>query len=237
MNKSVLLCIATALIVTALAPSYAGMPFAPKNIIAIHIGPKNATFDETKFPDIQFFYTPGLKWTLDKTTGKPALLANWLNAKGLRTDEMIVLDKSGVIAFKNVLLTTKRVEDGIGQGDLDSLGNVLRNVVEKNKLAPHVSDKPFDPADLSLLGRRFPDFAVVNASGEAFSTAAIISKEASPKMIFFFFIPPTYVFQDVSESMSSATSLFQVIGAATNMSLGDEYVALLKRFQEELYGR
>lgn len=144
---------------------------------------------------------------------------------------------NGVVAFKNVLMTNSRIEDIFSQGDLDSLGNVLRNIVEQNREAPYVSNKPFDPSDISLLGKRFPDFNVTNASGVTVNMSSLLTAEVSPKMIFFFRVPPTHVFADASESMKEVTSPLQALGAMTNMSMGDEYTSILKRIEEELYGR
>lgn len=228
---------AAVLLILSYSVVFAAMPYAPKEVIAVHLGPKNATFDESKFPDIRFYYTPDLVFTQERSSGKPALLVSWLNKKGLRADEAIVLDKDGNVAFKNVLLSFKKIEDAIGQGDLDTMGNVLKRVVEENKSAPYVSDKPFDPSDLSMLGRKFPDFQVANASGEIISMKALLYSDDSPRLVFFYRIPKDHVFKDISDSMKDVTSPLQVLGAVTSQSVQDEYLAILNRFEDDLYCR
>ncbi len=235
MKRTLLLALsAAALLISA---CFAAMPYAPENVIAIHIGAKNPTFDESQFPDIKFYYTPNLKWTAEKTTGKPELLADWINKKGLRMDEAIVLDKKGNVAFKNILISFKKIVDANGQGDLDTMGNVLKNVVEENKPAPYVSSKPFDPSDISLLGQKLPDLMLQDSSGKPVSLAGLIGSSDKPKLLFFYRIPSAHVFRDISKSMKDVTSPLQMLGAVSEQSVGDEYLAILKRFEDDLYCR
>ena len=52
MKKTYLVLLGLALLLT---PALAKMPFAPDRTIGLHLGPRNPTFDESKFPDIDFY--------------------------------------------------------------------------------------------------------------------------------------------------------------------------------------
>jgi len=214
------------------------MPFAPENVIAIHIGPKNATFDESKFSDIKFFYTPDLKYTDKAVTGTPVVLTKWLN-KGLRLDDAIVLDKNGDGAFIGFLMRDKRIEDAFSQGDLDSLGNVLRNVVEEGRATPHTTDKPLKLDDLSgILGKKLPNIEMVNASGEATDTQTVIYEAGElPTLIYFYRVPPGHKFQTAEQAMKDVETPMQALAGIAGMSVSDEQYGILERLESELYGR
>ena len=129
----------------------------------------------------------------------------------MRIDEAIVLDKNANVAFKNV--------------------------VEDNRPAPYVSSKPFDPSDISLLGQNLPDLQLQDALGKSVSLVSLINSNDKPKLLFFYRIPQTHLFRDISEPMKEVTSPLQMISAITEQSAGEEYLALLKRFEMDLYCR
>lgn len=228
------------LLLVMLCPALAKtkMPFAPENVIAIHIGPKNPTFDESKFTDIKFFYTPNLKYTDKAVTGTPEILTKWLN-RGLRLDEAIVLDKNGDGAFIGFLTRDKRIEDAFSQGDLDSLGNVLRSVVEEGRATPHATDKPLKLDDLSgILGKKFPNFKIVNSAGKVTTTKAIIyDVNELPTLIYFYRIPPGHKFQSAEQAMQDVETPMQALAGIAGMSVSDEQYGILERLESELYGR
>lgn len=237
MKKAVwLLILLSVLLCPALAKNK--MPWAPENVIAIHIGPMNPTFDGTKYPDIKFYYTPELNWTTEKVTGTPVLLTKWLN-QGLRMEEGIVLDKNGNGAFIGFIMRGKRLEDNFSQGDLDKLGNVLKSVIEENRATPHTTKKPLKLDDLSgILGKQFPDFEVEDSAGEKTTTKAIIYEANElPTLVYFFHIPYDHKFQDVEAAVGEAQTPMQFLAGISSMSAGDEYLSTLERLESELYGR
>jgi hypothetical protein len=237
MKKAVLLLVLS-LVLLCPALAKTKMPWAPENVIAIHIGPKNATFDESKFSDIKFFYTPNLKYTDKAVTGTPVVLTKWVN-KGLRLDEAIVLDKNGNGSFIGFLMRDKRIEDAFSQGDLDSLGNVLKSVVEENRATPHTTDKPLKLDDLSgILGKQLPNIEMENAAGEATDTQTVIydGKEL-PTLVYFFRVPPQHKFQSAEEAMKDVETPMQALAGIAGMSASDEHYSIFERLESELYGR
>ncbi|VAW30588.1 hypothetical protein MNBD_BACTEROID07-1477 [hydrothermal vent metagenome] len=45
--------------------SFGQMKYKPSKVIVVVLGPKNPTFDESKFSDLHFYYLPGLKLSKD----------------------------------------------------------------------------------------------------------------------------------------------------------------------------
>jgi hypothetical protein len=220
------------------SPLFAAMPYAPREVIAIHVGPKNPSFDESQFPDIRFFYTPKIKFTTNKVTGSPEALAKWFNKKGMNLDTAIVLDKNGIGAFVGFLMRNQGLLEAFSQGHLDTLGNVLREICEEGRESPFHKDTPLAWNDLSgMLGRRFPAFEVENASGESTTTTAVIYDDKLPKMVFIFRIPYDHKFKSAEQEMQDITSPLQALSGMSNIFVGDEYTDLLTKIGTDLYGR
>ena len=110
--------------VLSVSTTFSQMKYQPKVVVVV-LGPKNQTFDESEFPDLQFYYTPDLKlkvskkaaakntnkhaWSSalgvgrtahsenqDEYTGQPQTLVEYSIASGYT----YVLDKNGVINGK-----------------------------------------------------------------------------------------------------------------------------------------
>ena len=218
--------------------SFAAMPYAPKNVIAINLGPKNPTFDESKFPDIKFFYTPALKWDTNKTTGKPLFLADWLNKKGMRPDQAVLLDKNGFGAFECFLMTDTKIEDNKILGDIENMGEALKAVVEKGRTSVDRTGKPMDLSMISgTYGRPFPDFEIVSSAGNVTTTQKAIAEAGLPTIVFVYYIPKDHQFKDAESSMKDVTSMMQAIGGIANMSVSDDRLEKLNRIESDLYCR
>ena len=237
MKKCMFLIVAvlTAVICSA---SFAAMPYAPKNVIAINLGAKNPTFDESKFPDVKFFYTPSIKWDTNKTTGKPVFLADWLNKKGMRPDQAVLLDKNGFGAFECFLMTATKIEDNKILGDIENMGEALKAVIEKGRTSVDRTNKPMDLSMISgTYGRPFPDFEIVSSAGVATTTQKAIAEVGLPTIIFVYYIPMDHQFKDAESSMKDVTSMMQAIGGITNMSVSDDITDKLNRIELDLYCR
>ena len=48
-------------VVVSMGSVFAQMKIQPSKVVVVMLGAKNPTFDESKFPDLKFYYTPGLK--------------------------------------------------------------------------------------------------------------------------------------------------------------------------------
>ena len=226
------------LIAVICSASFSAMPYAPKHVIAINLGPKNPTLDESKFPDIKFFYTPNIKWDTNKTTGKPAFLAEWLNKNGMRPDQAVLLDKNGFGAFECFLMTNTKIEDNKILGDIENMGEALKAVVEKGRTSDDRTGKKMDLSMISATyGRPFPDFEIVNSAGEVTTTQNAIAAAGLPTIVFVYYIPKDHQFKDAESSMKDVTSMMQAIGGIANMSVSDDRLEKLNRIETDLYGR
>ncbi|MCX5749051.1 MAG: hypothetical protein NTZ10_02230 [Candidatus Saganbacteria bacterium] len=220
------------------AVSFAAMPYAPKNVVAINLGPKNPTFNESKFQDIKFYYTPELNWDTNKAGGKPAFLADWINKKGLRQDEAVLLDRNGFGAFECFLMRDTKFEDNRILGDIENMGEALKAVVENGRTSGDRTGKKMDLTMISAVyGRPFPDFEIVTSSGEVTTTRNAISAAGLPTIVFVYYIPRDHQFKDAESSMKDVTTVMQAIGGITNMSVSDDRTDLLNRIENDLYCR
>ncbi|MFH1387211.1 MAG: hypothetical protein ABIH50_06065 [bacterium] len=234
-NKMIFLFAAFTLLIV---PALAIMPFAPERTIGLHIGPKNPTFDESKYPDIDFYYTPQIKWKQMKATGSPEVLANWIQKKGLTMNELILFDKKGIVDFTGFLVPGKKIVEVHDLGFLRTLGEALHKIVEEDRESSKKTTKPIKWDWVSdLEGRSFPSFEVYNASGEATTTAAVIGRDEKPKLMIVFRIPYNYKFQTLEEQMEGAEDPMAMFSAVTQMESGEQHTAYLKLIEEELYNR
>jgi hypothetical protein len=214
------------------------MPFAPQRTIGFHIGAKNPTFDESEFPDIDFYYTPQIKWRELKPTGTPEALVSWLNKRGLMTNQLVVTDKNGLVDFTGFLAPGKKVVEVHDLGFLRTLEESLKRVVEEGQESFKTNTKPRRWDWVSdIEGRPFPNFKVSNASGEVFNLTELITREGKPKMMIVFYVPYNYKFKSVEEHMEEAADPMAVLGAITQMESGEHHTAYLKAIEEELYNR
>jgi len=117
-----------AILVTAMimaGVSFGQMKYQPSKVVVVVLGPKNPTLDESKFPDLHFYYTPDLKLQMSKKaavnnsskhawssalgvgrtahaenndtyTGKPEILVE----NGIASGYACILDKNGIINGK-----------------------------------------------------------------------------------------------------------------------------------------
>jgi hypothetical protein len=216
----------------------AKMPFAPDETIGLHLGPKNPTFDESKFPEIKFYYTPQLKWSQKVTKGKPEILAKWLTKKGLAQNEIILIDKKGKVDFAGLLIPGKRAIETRDLGFVYTLEESLKEIVEENRESIKSAKKPFKWDWISdIEGRRFPTFEVVDAAGKKTTTAAIINKDEKPKLILVFTIPYSYKFKEPEQQLEGAETFTQALGAVLQIESGTEHTGYLKLIEEDIYGR
>jgi len=238
MKKITLLLTGITLTAMMITPTLAKMPFTPDKTIGLHIGAKNPTFDESQFPDIAFYYTPQIKWKELKATGSPEVLVNWLEKRGLTTNQLIAFDKNGVTDFTGFLVPNKPIAEVTDLGHLYTLKESLVRLVEEDRLAKKESDKPIKWDWVSdLEGRRFPSFEVYDASGKTYQISEVIAGDKKPKLMIVFRIPYNYKFKAVDEHMEEAADPMAVLAAITQMESGEQHTAYLKLIEEELYNR
>lgn len=110
------------------------------DVVCIHLGEKNPTFNEEAYPDLEFFYAPKIVLTGDhpdggwKAEGIPEVLVPWVNVRikgrkigikklatvqqvekvGIRNHYGILFDKNDIAAWEGTITNN---DPGMGEGE------------------------------------------------------------------------------------------------------------------------
>lgn len=172
-------------------------------VVAVGIGEKNPTFSESNFPNIEFYYTPGLvsKAEVDETgkavvallgdgarevfEGKPEVLAKWWDDRDLRS-YAILFDKNGVGTWQG-MLRREEIMDNNGKGaNEENLENAVQALLEDGETTELDNEKAFDfEDDECLLQTKMPDFEVATATGEKKSIKSVVENGKTTLLVFF----------------------------------------------------
>jgi hypothetical protein len=140
------------------------LEYAPE-VAVVHMGAKPAGMDESRWPNVKFYYVPGVVIeeipktvpTDYKMTGTPEILVNWYNKakeavgsfKGggsYMANRGILFDKKGVAAFDGSLGRVEMIADEICRKTHEPLKDALKTLVKKGKDAKD-DDREFKPVD------------------------------------------------------------------------------------------
>lgn len=237
MKKVIFGCLCIFALVSFCNASVTRMPNAPERVIGLHIGAKNPTFDETVYPDFDFFYTPDIKGGFTKPSGEPELVVNWIKKGGLKLNQLILTDKNGIVDFTGFLVPGKKLMQVQDLGYVYTLEEALDRIVVKGISSLKKTDKPINWEWVSdIEGRYFPPFEVVDSKGEKRIFTDIIGRE-KPRLVLVFNIPYSYKFQEVEEHMDGTRDIMQLIGGIAQVESGIHHVEYLKMIENDLYGR
>lgn len=244
-------------------PTIAQMKYQPKTIVVFR-GEKNSTFDESKYPNMEFYYTPdikleeliestkekeSLKATLSVTglslsegssasfTGTPELVANIL---GLNT--MFFFDKNAVVSgWKNdhmsdVIISAKKNLQG--SFDVISFDKLCKNYIKKGA-ETKVSKKEVKEKNKGNLkasvGHYLPeDFEVEKANGEKISFTSLVTGHALT-MVVFAYLNPIF---DLKQGMESGAdkSGKEYAGDVVSTIAAKKQIDLLNDIENQIYG-
>lgn len=173
-------------------------------IIVIGLGEKNPNFDESQFPDLNFYYTP----TLDIDYGSEEMVAAAIKAAtnpfykaegvtyagtpeyitGVKRDPVhmfLLFDSEGTCYTVGYNL----IKDigGARSANKKTLADNLNDVVKKGKTAkaakkPYSKGKPH-----SIIGNKIEDFLIQSLDGENLELADLLGDEAT--LVVFFSLP------------------------------------------------
>jgi len=238
----------------------AGKKVPAPQVVMIGIGAKNPTFDETKFPDLQFAYTPGITvvkgggetakavWNTltsgmirDSIFGEPKFLVQWWDKQDLRAHGLF-FDAKGVVAWEGEV-EGDDVLDSDGEGVESSLGDALKTVLAKGKNAPFDEKKKIDfeknDPDEALVAMKIPDFSVTMASGEVRNIKSV-TESGKPVLVVFFQITSTSDLTNIQERMDKADKEKNEAEAwkcAAEKDALENLNELLAGIEKELFGR
>lgn len=191
---------------------------APR-VVVIGIGEKNQSVDESRFPNLNFYYSPNLKAqssgseasnslkTLSKTvkvnySGDPEFLETIWNDKEINEGFML-FDKNGVCFTQGYDINR--------QGDMaarlcinkKSLLENIKDCVKKEKEAKSSKkEMKFSKSDF-MIGHKLPDFSLLTPEGKSSSVKDILNGE--PCLVLFFNIPSNIDTQKAKESGKNKT--------------------------------
>ena len=224
------------------------------NVVMIGIGAKNPTFDESKFPDLKFFYTPGLvsqaKVGDDAKSvvsllggssreifkGKPEILEKWFDDRDLR-GYAIVFDKNGVGAWQGKLnLEDDLIEDSEGEGEEETLEDTFVYLIEDGEVMELDKDKEFDyEDDDSVIETLMPDFEVVAPDGKKKSIREL-TKAGKPTMLVFFQISKD-VDLNAAKNIQKEKNIGNFFSSTLKSVAGVNWQQLMKKLEYSVYGK
>jgi hypothetical protein len=211
MKKFVFLVAASLFALTVAAQNLTKI--APR-VVIVNLGPKNPHFDESVFPHLHFYYTPGIRAVLPdenainhhyEIQGEPQFLVNAFNERQIKEYGFLLFDKNGICYTEgnNLMEDIDIGKDMCSNGK--TLEDNLKAVVKKGKTAK-ISSSPLPSGHghahinvglrhtsvtkaAYLTGHPFPaTVKVVTPSGQTVSLQQIIKGE--PTLVMFCYIPP-----------------------------------------------
>lgn len=217
MKKIVLLSLALILTLGLSAKKTQSVP----KVVLIGIGEKNPTFNEAQYPDIEFYYTPGLvsqsqisdagKAALALTgdaretfAGDPKFLQDALAEHNL-INAFFVFDKSGV-CYTHGYEIGRRGGDYLKSVGIDgkTIADAFKETMEKEKVAKESKKEMKIKKDDFMISRKLPPFSVVALDGSEV-TIKSITENKEPVIIIFFQLSKDLDIQEAKKSGEGKT--------------------------------
>ncbi|QIA09267.1 hypothetical protein [Draconibacterium halophilum] len=230
--------------------------YQPK-VVVLFMGEKNPTFDESKFPDCEFYYTPGI--TAEEKKAKTVASAGLgaLGIKGTERDydidfsgtpeeayatnicEAVFFDKNGNVSglfrsAKNVCTSPKK--NLKGSMDFVNYDSFSKDYIKKEKTTKAAKKAPKKPKHLfDYYGSGFPaDFEVVNANGEKAMVSELVT--GNPLTLFYcLYLSPGI---DLAAGMESGNEKkgTDYINDNINTVKGIKKLSLLSDIEYDIFG-
>ena len=169
-------------------------------VVVVFMGEKNAFFDESKFPNCEFYYTPGIIGTEKKVNTLSGKIAGDITgndysqtydvtfsgtpeaAYKTKMTETVLFDKNGYVSglyksFDNIVLSPKKNLQGTY--DYSNYNDVSKDYIKKGNETKKAKKEPKKPNHLfDYYGMEIPfDFEVENAAGEKKSLRSLVKEE------------------------------------------------------------
>lgn len=190
-------------------------------VILIGIGEKNPTFDESRYPHIEFYYTPNLVFEKqtgngtkaasvlgsvagDILTGTPEFLVEVASEHAL-TNCFFLFDKNGVCYSHGYELGRRGHYLKTVGIDGNALEDTFKETVEKGKEAKVAKKEMKMQKSDFMMGREFPDFSIISVDGTKVSMTSL-TKAGEPIFITFFSLDSDIDILEMYESGEGKTS-------------------------------
>lgn len=219
----------------------------PPKVIVLFVGEKNTTFDESKFPNCNFYYTPGIKIKEKKAKVLFGKSTYDLEFSGTPEEfyhtkmvgDVYFFDKNGIISgrYKNFdYILTSRKRGLTGSPKSENYKVFSKGFVKKGKTTKKAKKQPRKPKFLwDYYGLQLPkDFEVEDASGKKASLQSLVTGN-NLTLLYTIYLPPTTDLNKGMESGDKKKSL-KFIKDALNTSKGIKALDLLSDFEGEFFG-
>ncbi len=223
------------------------------NVIMIGIGGKNPTFDESKFPNLQFYYTPEMisqaevgdeakaavallgGSTREVFAGKPEILEEWYDELDLR-NYALLFDKNGVGTWQGKLdLEDHMIEDSEGQGEEESLEDTFEFLFDDGEEMEFDDGKEFDYEDDDcIIETKMPDFEVVAVDGSKKSIKSLVENGKTTMVVFFQISKDMDL--NAAEEVKEEEGIGGFFGGVAKSMAGYSWQQLMKQLEFYIYG-
>lgn len=226
-------------------------------IVVLFMGEKNPTFDESKFPNCSFYYTPGIKGSEEKVESAASKGLGALGIKGTESDykvtfsgipeeayktnicKAVLFDKNGNVSgsyktFDNVAVSPKKnMQGAITYVSYNSFSKDYIKKGDETKKAKKAPKKPKHLFD--YYGLPFPyDFEVENAQGEKTMVSELVKGEALT-LFYALYLSPEIDLQAGMESGKDKKSK-EYINASINTAKGQKKLEFLVALEKDIFG-
>jgi len=165
-------------------------------VVAIGIGDKNATLDESKFPNMDIYYTPSISVTGNSAhksyAGEPAFLAEWMNGIG-EPNDFLILGSNGVVYDQGTAILD---EAYVTEADTERRGNILKaveRVTEDDKTFRESRGDVDVEDEKGFVRHTIPLFTMMTPSGNSVNSDAVFENGKAKLVIFFYLDADTYI--------------------------------------------
>jgi hypothetical protein len=226
-------------------------------VVVVFMGEKNPTFDESLFPNCEFYYTPGITATEKKVNTLSGKIAGNITGNdysqtydvelsgtpeaAYKTNilETVLFDKNGYISglyksFENIALSPKKNLQGTI--DFENYNAVSKDFIKKGKETKKAKKAPKKPHHLfDYYGMEIPfDFDVENAAGEKKSIRSIVKGEALT-ILHTLYVSPDADFKSGLESGENKTGK-EYLRDQNNTSKSFSALKILFKLEEDIFG-
>lgn len=221
------------------------------NVVVVFAGEKNTTFDESKFPNCNFYYTPEI--TVASTKKAKSLFGKALGAMTYertytgspeefyftKMEYATFFDKNGVISglyksFDNVLTSSKK--NLYGTPNFENYNKFSRDFVKKGKTTKKAKKDPRKPTFIfDYYGKQLPkDFNVKDASGNTLSLQSLVSG-SNLTLLYVLYLDPKI---DLNKGLESGANKKgkEYLKDVYNTTKGINGLGLLENFESEFFG-
>jgi hypothetical protein len=231
---------------------FSEMKYKP-NVVVIFMGEKNPSFDESKYPDLKFYYTPDI--TLKSSSaddykygGSPQELVKLDVDRGtyfFDKDAVFIGNLYGVsadgIEKNSVFVTHKRktvVTDG-NYYELITVGDLAKNYIKKGKSTKSVKNakikKKDNPDSFRFLhGKKWPDFNVQDASGKEVAFSSLFENEPLT-MVKILYLNKDYDLNKGKESGAGKSGKEYAVDVLKTV-MGDGMISSLSDIEAQVFG-